>query len=115
MGNVALKEGSHQRVVAATDDGRLPEEMVAVTIKGRVVKPLAAKQAPVVFKRQTSCTSYVTVGSGKVARSGAFTAKLPRPVGAQAAVYRGETMVPARKGAKKVSPTFTLPRAVGLG
>jgi Ca2+-binding RTX toxin-like protein len=86
----------------------------SVTIKGRVVKPLAAKQLPVVFKRQTSCTGYETVGSAKVARSGAFTAKLPRPVAAQAAVYRGETKVPAKKGAKKVTPTFTLPRAVGL-
>src|SRR6185295_10291398 len=26
---------SHQRAIAATDDGRLPEEMVAVTVKGR--------------------------------------------------------------------------------
>src|ERR671917_2168110 len=26
---------SHERVVAATDDGRLPEEIVAVTVKGR--------------------------------------------------------------------------------
>jgi acetyl-CoA C-acetyltransferase len=26
---------SHERVIAATDDGRLPEEMVAVTVKGR--------------------------------------------------------------------------------
>jgi acetyl-CoA C-acetyltransferase len=26
---------SHERVIAATDDGRLPEEMVSVTIKGR--------------------------------------------------------------------------------
>ena len=76
----------------------------AVTIKGRVVKPLAAKQAPVVFKRQTSCTSYVTVGSGKVARSGAFRCGHRHALDARAAADHGLARLGARAAFRLLDP-----------
>ena len=86
-----------------------------VTIRGRVLPPLANPPRPITFSRQTSCTRFVPLATVKPRRDGSFTATLPLPPAPfKAAVYRGASGVLVRKGAKKVHPTFTLPRAVAV-
>ena len=50
---------SHERAIAATDDGRLPEEIVAVTVKGRkgdtVVEVDEAPRRDTTSRRSPSC------------------------------------------------------------
>ncbi len=87
-----------------------------VVIRGRISKPLAKRPAKIVFRRQTSCTDYVTVGSATPsARTGRYTARLPLPAApARAAVYRGETRVAKRRGGRPTARSFTLARAIDV-
>ena len=50
---------SHERVIAATDEGRLPEEIVPVTVKGRkgdtIVEVDEAPRRDASLERSPSC------------------------------------------------------------
>lgn len=86
-----------------------------VTIRGRVVLPLARPARPIVLQRQTSCTTFEAAGTAKVRSDGTFTARValpPAPL--KAAVYRARTAVPVKAGRATLNPTFTLPRAVDV-
>lgn len=85
-----------------------------VTFRGRVVGPLQKRQQSVAIKQRISCKSYKTVATVKPDAKGNFTAKIKAPAGDGAAIYRAQTKVGRKKNAKRLSPTFTLPRVVGL-
>jgi hypothetical protein len=85
-----------------------------VTIKGRVLRPLAKPVRAITIKRRVSCTSEVTVRSVKPDKSGRFAVTIPAPPTGQAAVYRLQTSVPRSARNPKLFPTYTLPRAVEL-
>src|SRR3954452_21397521 len=62
---------SHERVVAATDDGRLPEEIVPVTVKGRKGETVVeVDEAP---RRETSLESLAKL-PGLAGKDGSHTA-----------------------------------------
>jgi hypothetical protein len=86
-----------------------------VTIRGRVVGPLAKPVAPIVVQRRVSCSQYVTATRVAPNRDGTFTATLPAPPHQQAAVYRAATFVRKDSTNVKLFRTFTLPRVVALG
>lgn len=85
-----------------------------VTFRGRVVGPLQRRQQSVTIKQRVSCKSYKTVATVKPDKKGRFTVKIKAPAGDGAVIYRAQTRVGKRKNAKRLSPTFTLPRVVGL-
>lgn len=85
-----------------------------VTFRGRVVGPLQRRQQSVAIKQRVSCKSYKTVATVKPDSNGNFTVKLKAPAGESAVIYRAQTRVGKRKNAKRLSPTFTLPRVIGL-
>jgi hypothetical protein len=85
-----------------------------VTIKGRVVRPLAEPSSTITIKRRVSCTKEVTVKTIKPDASGRFSATISAPTTGQAAVYRLQTSVRKHASSPKLFPTFTLPRAVEL-
>jgi acetyl-CoA C-acetyltransferase len=65
---------SHERVIAATDDGRLPEEIVAVTIKGRrPTQPDTLVEVDEAPRRDTSLESLAKL-PGLAHREGSHTA-----------------------------------------
>lgn len=86
----------------------------SVTFRGRVVGPLQKRQQKVTIKQRISCKSYKTVATVKPDSKGRFTVKIKAPAGDGAVIYRAQTKVGKRKNAKRLSPTFTLPRVVGL-
>src|SRR6476619_2228447 len=62
---------SHQRTIAATDDGRLPEEIIAVTVKGRKGDTVVeVDEAP---RRDTTLESLAKL-PGLAAKEGSHTA-----------------------------------------
>lgn len=85
-----------------------------ITFRGRVVGPLQRRQQSVTIRQRISCKSYKTVATVKPDSKGNFTAKITAPAGDGAVIYRAQTRVGKRVSAKRLSPTFTLPRVVGL-
>lgn len=85
-----------------------------VTIKGRVLRPLAKPARAITIKRRVSCTTEVTVKAVAPDRSGRFAVTIPAPPTGQAAVYRLQTSVPKSARNPKLFATYTLPRAVQL-
>jgi hypothetical protein len=85
-----------------------------VTIRGHVAGPLAKPAAPIVVERRVSCSRYVSVTRVAPRPDGVFTATIPAPPNAQAAVYRAATFVRRDLTNTKRFPTFTLPRFVAL-
>lgn len=85
-----------------------------VTLRGRVVGPLQRRQQAVTIKQRVSCKSYKTVATVKPDSKGRFTARIDAPAGDGAVIYRAQTRVGKTKNAKRLAPTFTLPRVVGL-
>jgi hypothetical protein len=85
-----------------------------VTIKGRVVGPLANPSSAITIKRRVSCTKDVTVKTFRPDESGRFSVTIPAPPTGGAAVYRLQTSVRKHANSPKLFPTFTLPRAVEL-
>lgn len=86
----------------------------SVTFRGRVVGPLQKRQQKVTIKQRITCKTYKTVATVKPDSKGNFTAKIKAPAGDGAVIYRAQTKVGKKKNAKRLSPTFTLPRVVGL-
>lgn len=86
----------------------------SVTFRGRVVGPLQKRQQKVAIKQRISCKTYKTVATVKPDSKGRFTVKIKAPAGDGAVIYRAQTKVGKTKNAKRLSPTFTLPRVVGL-
>lgn len=87
-----------------------------VTIRGRVIRPLAKrrKDRTIVLQRLVTCTKGTTVARFKPRRSGAFKVTVPAPAEQAAAVYRLRTKVRSTRRSKKLSDTFTLPRTVNF-
>jgi hypothetical protein len=83
-----------------------------VTIRGRVVRPLAQPIATIRVQRRVSCSAVVTVKRIKPSRNGAFTVTLAAPPRTQAAVYIAVTRVRQTVRNRKTYPTSTLPRIV---
>jgi hypothetical protein len=83
-----------------------------VTIKGRIVLPLADPIAKIYVEREVSCTSNVNVKGFRPAANGTFTVTLAAPPSGQAAAYRAVTRVRISTGETKTYPTATLPRVV---
>lgn len=86
----------------------------SVTFRGRVVGPLQKRQQAVTIKQRLGCKTYKTVGTAKPDSKGNFTVKIKAPAGDGAVIYRAQTKVGKKRNAKRLSPTFTLPRVVGL-
>ncbi len=85
-----------------------------VTFRGRVVGPLQRRQQAVTIKQRVGCSSYKTVATVRPDSKGNFTARIKPPAGEGAVIYRAQTRVGKRVNASRLSPTFTLPRVVGL-
>lgn len=85
-----------------------------VTLKGQVTPPRKTKQDAVVVKLRLDCTRFTTVARVKPDAKGRFTARIKAPTGQGAAIYRAQSRVPAAARSRKLNPTFTLPRVVGL-
>ncbi len=86
----------------------------SVTIKGKVIRPLAKPVAPIVLKRRVTCKTLETVKTFKPNRDGSFSVTVKKPQNLAATVYRLQTRVRRLSTSTKTSPTFTLPRAVDL-
>lgn len=71
-----------------------------ITLKGKVKKSLLGKRNPVVIKRLV-CGKYLKVGSAKPGKNGSYSVTFAAPGNAGAALYRAESVVLARPGAKK--------------
>jgi hypothetical protein len=82
-----------------------------IVVKGTVKRSLVGKRNAVVIRRIV-CGHYKTVGSAKPARSGAYTVRFTAPTLSDAALFRAESKVLARPGAKKYVKQFA--RAVGI-
>ena len=85
-----------------------------VTIKGRVVGPLAAsaKDRVIALQQVLACSKTKRIATLKPRANGSFAVTVPAPVGQRAAVYRLSTRVRESTRAKRLTETFTLPRAV---
>jgi len=83
-----------------------------VFIHGRVTPPWSRPMTSILVQRRISCSSSVTVKRVRPHRNGFFSAVVPAPRKAQAAVYEANTRVRAIAGSRKTYPTFTLPREV---
>jgi Tol biopolymer transport system component len=118
----------YQARVGATASQRLRLErrMVATTLtrsgsnlvlRGVVNPPRARRQPAIAVDRFLSCRrrESVKVTRVKPDRRGRFAVRIKVPSGAQAALYRARTKVPARKGRPATKGTFTLPRAANVG
>jgi hypothetical protein len=93
---------------------RLVASSGRVTITGSVVKPLAprAKDRTITLQRIVACTRAEKVSTLRPRSSGKFSVTVSAPPGQRAAVYRFATKVPRKAGSRKLTNTFTLPRAV---
>ncbi len=85
-----------------------------VTFRGRVVGPLQRRQQPITIKQRVGCKSFKTVATVRPDSKGRFTVKVDAPEGESAVIYRAQTRVGFRRNASRLSPTFTLPRVIGL-
>ncbi len=85
-----------------------------VTIRGRVVRPLAKPIEPITLKRRVTCKKLQTVDIFLPHRDGSFSVTVKKPANLAATVYRLQTRVRRTEASTKTSPTFTLPRAVDL-
>jgi hypothetical protein len=85
-----------------------------VTIRGRVVAPLAATPQTITLKRRVTCHRLQVVKRFKPLSDGSFTVTVRKPKNLAATVYRLQTRVRQSVGNPKLYPTFTLPRAVDL-
>ena len=85
-----------------------------VTIRGRVLRPLARPVREVVVQRRLSCGRYEVVARFTPRSNGRFRVSLPGPEGTQAAAYRLRTRVRKNTRNRKLFPTFTLPRYIDL-
>ena len=85
-----------------------------VTIKGRVVGPLAAsaKDRVIALQQVLACSKTKRIAVLKPRANGSFAVTVPAPAGQRAAVYRLSTRVRESTRAKRLTETFTLPRAV---
>lgn len=85
-----------------------------VRITGRVVAPFARRAADRVIRlqRQVSCGKLTTVAKVTPKANGTFSVSVKAPAGESAAVYRLATNVALPGHPNRVSPTFTLPRAI---
>ena len=88
-----------------------------VTIAGKVVGPLATKPKDriITLQRIVACKKAETVKTFAPAKSGSFSVTVNAPAGQKAAVYRLSTRVRKNTRTKKLTKTFTLPRAVDFG
>jgi hypothetical protein len=88
-----------------------------VTIAGKVIGPLAtkSKDRTITLQRIVACKKAETVKTFAPARSGSFSITINAPAGQKAAVYRLSTSVRKNTRTKKLTKTFTLPRAVDFG
>ena len=88
-----------------------------VTIAGRVIGPLAtrSKDRTITLQRIVACKNAETVRTFAPAKSGSFSITVNAPAGQRAAVYRLSTRVRKNTRTKKLTTTFTLPRAVDFG
>jgi hypothetical protein len=88
-----------------------------VTIAGKVIGPLPAnsKDRMIKLQRVVACKNAETVKSFAPAKSGSFSVTVDAPAGQKAAVYRLSTRVRKNARTKKLTTTFTLPRAVDFG
>ena len=85
-----------------------------MTIRGKVIRPLAKPVAPIVLKRRVTCRTLETVKTFKPRRNGRFVVTVRKPANLAATVYRLQTRVRRPTSSSRTSPTFTLPRAVDL-
>jgi hypothetical protein len=85
-----------------------------VTIKGRVVQPLAQTPQTITLKRRVTCSRLEVVKRFKPAPDGTFSVTVKSPKNLAATVYRLQTHVLQSPANPKLYPTFTLPRAVDL-
>jgi hypothetical protein len=85
-----------------------------ITIRGRVVGPLASPAAPITVMRRLSCERWTVVKRFRPGRDGRFRVSIPLPRGAGTAVVRMRTRVIERAASGRPAPTFTLPRYVAL-
>jgi uncharacterized repeat protein (TIGR01451 family) len=88
-----------------------------VTIAGKVVRPLATKPKDriITLQRIVACKTAETLKTFAPAKSGSFSVTVNAPAGQKAAVYRLSTRVRNNTRTKKLTKTFTLPRAVDFG
>jgi PKD repeat protein len=88
-----------------------------VTIAGKVVGPMAAKPKDriITLQRIVACKSAEKVKAFAPARNGSFSITVNAPAGQKAAVYRLSTRVRRNTKTKKLTTSFTLPRAVDFG
>ncbi len=84
-----------------------------LTLRGVVNPPRARRPAVVQVERFLSCRRRETVKVPRVrpGKDGRFAIRFKVPAGAEAALYRARTKVPARAGRPATKGTFTLPRA----
>lgn len=85
-----------------------------VTIAGRVVPPLGRPVKPIVISQRVSCGHDKVVGRFMPDRHGNFRVTVSQPTQGTTAVYRLSTFVRPSARSHRLSPTFTLPRAVVL-
>ena len=85
-----------------------------VTLRGRVVAPLARPVAAITVKRRVSCRRFEVVKRFRPSRSGRFRVKVDAPPGQLAATYRLQTRVRRTARSRTTFHTFTLPRSVEI-
>lgn len=85
-----------------------------VSLSGEVQPPLAKPPATVLVQQLVSCHATKTIAHFKPSASGHFTASIPAPVGATAALYRLSTKVRGNTTSAKLFPTDSLPEPVNL-
>jgi hypothetical protein len=85
-----------------------------VTITGRVIGPLAAKAKDrrIALQQVVACSNAENVSTFAPRANGSFSVTVPAPATKGGVVYRLSTKVRANSRSKKLSRTFTLPRAV---
>lgn len=85
-----------------------------VTIRGRVIAPLATTPQTITLKRRVTCSKLEVVKRFKPASDGRFSVTVRSPENLSATVYRLQTQVRESRRNPRLYPTFTLPRAVDL-
>jgi hypothetical protein len=87
-----------------------------VTIKGRVIGPLApkAKDRLITLQRVVACRRAAKVATFQPKSNGTFQITVNAPKGQRAAVYRLSTLVQVT-GKSRLARTYTLPRTVAFG
>jgi hypothetical protein len=84
----------------------------AVTIRGRVIGPLAVPVATIVIERRLSCSAVIAVKRIKPAPNGTFKTTISAPANVGAAVYLAVTRVRYEAKRRKTFATKTSPRVV---